>query len=96
MFNRRASRQLLQQLAPESRPDISRSYWRQLLEMVDTGEISLELARKIESDMFEPRSAREPPNLNEKAWQLYLSERYALTEIALARATKKPGHPPLL
>ena len=88
MFRRRWIRLLLQQIAPAWREDVSARYWNELQELLAQGELNLEVAKKIEQDMFEPAIAGEPRNLNEASWQIYLDGRRANLDLAMARATE--------
>ena len=86
MFRRRWIRLLLQQIAPASREDVSARYWNELQDLLAQGELSLEVARKIEQDMFEPAIAGEPRNLNDASWQIYLDGRRANLHLAMVSA----------
>lgn len=73
MFRRRASRRWLQQLLPLTRAEVSAKYWAELLQLLDEGEIDIDVARKIEGDLFEPEIAGQPRTVNEQAWKRYLA-----------------------
>lgn len=83
MFRRNQSEE---QLRPRSRAALSDQYWRQLLQLLDAKEISIEVARQVERDMFEPRAAGQPPRLNDVAWQIHLNERQSAFERILFKA----------
>src|SRR5690349_21353841 len=74
--------------AAPTRADVSASQWEELLQLVQTGEISEVVARQIESDMFEPRSAGQPPMLNDEAWLRHLDEQSASLERAIFKGTR--------
>ena len=59
----------------ESPRQLSERYWRELLELVEQGEISPSLARRIKDDMFVPEEPGQPPILRWSIWQAYINQR---------------------
>lgn len=88
MFRRRWIRRLLQQIAPARREEVSAQYWRELQQLLAQGEISLQVARRIEQDMFEPEVPGEPRIINGAAWELHLDGRQRNLDLAMSRATE--------
>jgi hypothetical protein len=74
-------------LAAPNREEVSKSHWQELLRLLDEGEISAEIAKQIECDLFELRAAGEPPKLRDDAWQRHLEARHANIKRALFEAT---------
>lgn len=89
MFRRRWIRRLLQQIAPARREDVSAQYWRELQQLLAQGELSLEISRRIERDMFEPAGTPAPRRLNDAAWEIYLDGRRASLDQAMVRASEE-------
>ncbi|WP_308514446.1 hypothetical protein [Sphingomonas flavescens] len=75
------------QLAAPNRDEVSKDHWQELLRLLDEGEISAEIAKQIERDLFESRAAGEPPKLRDDAWERHLEGRHARIERALFGAT---------
>jgi hypothetical protein len=50
-------------------------YWHELLELVEQGEISPALARRIMDGMFVPGESGKPPRLRWSFWCAYVAER---------------------
>ena len=73
--------------AAPNRDEVSRDHWQELLRLLDEGEISAEIAKQIEHDLFEPRAAGEPPKLRDDAWERHVEARHAHIERALFEAT---------
>ena len=88
MLRRRWIRRLLQQIAPARREEVSAQYWTELHQLVAQGEIGLEVAKKIERDMFEPEVPGEPRLINDAAWELHLDGRQRNLDLVMARATE--------
>jgi hypothetical protein len=74
-------------LAAPDREEVSKDHWQELLRLLDEGEISAEIAKQIERDLFEPRAAGEPPKLRDDVWERHLEARHADIERALFEAT---------
>ncbi len=75
-------------LAVPNRVEVSKNHWQELLRLLDEGEISAEIAKQIECDLFELRAAGEPPKLRDDAWQRHLEARHANIERALFGGTR--------
>lgn len=93
MFRRRPIRRLQQQIAPPCREDVSAQYWRELNDLLAEGEVSLEVAKRLERDMFERAIAGKPRRLNDRAWEIVLDGRRADLDREMARATEGPRTP---
>jgi hypothetical protein len=59
----------------ESRSELSQRYMRELQELVDLGELELDAAERIRTDLFEPTGPGELPRLRLRFWQSYLRDR---------------------
>lgn len=75
------------QLAEPNRDEVSKDHWQELLRLLDEGEISAQIAKQIERDLFEPRAAGELPKLRDDAWERHLEARHANIERALFEVT---------
>lgn len=49
-------------------------YWRELADLVEQGEISSALAKRIRDDMFERGAPGQPPRLRQSYWRIYLKQ----------------------
>jgi hypothetical protein len=78
----------LQQITPLRREDISTQYWIEFNQLVAQGELSPEIARTIERDLFDPPVPGETRRLNDRAWQIVLDGRGGGLNRAMLRATE--------
>ena len=53
---------------------LAETYWNELLELIEHGEITPARARQIKADMFEDGAPGDPPRLRRSAWLRYLEE----------------------
>lgn len=72
MFRRHWIHRLKKNIMPPDRDAISAQYWRDLNQLLDECEITLDVARRIESEMFEAASPGRPRRLNDRAWKIIL------------------------
>lgn len=72
MFRRNWIRRLKNDIIPPDRDAISAQYWRDLNQLLNECEITLDIARRIEGDMFEAASPGRPRRLNDRAWNIIL------------------------
>lgn len=67
--------------AVETREELSERWMDELLELIEQGDISPAIARRIRDDQFEPTADGSPPLLRASVWQAYLAERAALRRL---------------
>ena len=58
----------------ETPRELGERYRRELRELVDDGEISASVAKRILDDLFEPAAAGEPRTLRWSVWSTYVED----------------------
>lgn len=94
MFRRPWIRRPTKEISSPDRDAISAQYWRDLNQLLDQGEITLDIAKRIEGDMFEPAFPGRHRRLNDRAWQIVLDGRCADLDRALVRSSCGGGSAP--
>jgi hypothetical protein len=65
--------------------ELAERYWSELCELLDGGEISGALARRIAADMFEPPQPGRAPEIKWSVWCRYVEDQQKLSEIYALR-----------
>jgi hypothetical protein len=72
----------------ETPRQLGERYSRELQELVDDGEISRSVAKRIMDDLFEPATPGEPPTVRWSVWHAYVED--ADRNASLARLSGLP------
>ena len=67
--------------AQEGPRQLGERYWRELHELVASGEISKAFARRLIDDLFEPMGEGQPPVLKWSVWSAYVDEQQKLSDL---------------